>query len=445
MGIPRSRRSSLLLQILFFCQFFALVVQIVYAGSHDCVVPASDAGLRNLVNRANEVTELACKNGLQLDLGPTLEPSCLTGNVLENVRRLELLLNYSAEQLNRCRQVYPLLVGIDEAILHLKSMKISCKMTALGFAASESVKECGNWLGGLFGKKSYCTNKSLNDFKMELDLQSLYQMPGGEGGRMKPIDPSGAQRLVQAMAHESLHHSPVNNRSWHNQAHLHRIRGCSPSVFEDRVYLIGALCFPLAEEHGFLDPDEGAISCKGVCERALTQVDDAMPDSYRRAEGMELLIARPMQQKQAADLCSSVRSNISSYRNLVKRRDELERPLGKRSHAIAYLRDTSELAPLYSLFKEFQTAALKIYAPEENFNSAKNVALVRLKSFQSELLKACANIKGSSSTVSFCQSYKDFMIEETNSIAVDFKRIDPKNLILFRSINLSPVGGGASL
>jgi hypothetical protein len=71
-----------------------------------------------------------------------------------------------------------------------------------------------------------------------------------------------------------MHVLAANNRSWHNFSDSRDSRGCNNSLFEDRIYLLQAACFP-ESNYGqeIRDEESGLQSCPQVCQRALTQTD----------------------------------------------------------------------------------------------------------------------------------------------------------------------------
>jgi len=124
--------------------------------------------------------------------------------------------------------------------------------------------------------------------------------------------------IAAPLFHEFLHMLSTSNREWHNESTARARWGCQSSLFEDRIYLIQAACFPYNfVTTSFYDPfmkgTYAPYHCTQACESALTEVDTAVIQEDARLRKTGSIprvgpsdVAIPYAASQAKDTCARI-------------------------------------------------------------------------------------------------------------------------------------------
>lgn len=138
--------------------------------------------------------------------------------------------------------------------------------------------------------------------------------------QMDPRVEATQEDLNSFLFHEILHFNPTNNRKWHNEAAKYRSSGCEDSRYRDFIYLVQAACFPESSAgKAFFNRSNGAAYCPGLCESALSEVDEETKAEFKKYVGPALYL-RPYSKNESKRICENIRSTGSDWiKNLSER------------------------------------------------------------------------------------------------------------------------------
>lgn len=258
------------------------------------------------------------------------------------------------------------------------------------------------------------------------------------------MDKAPMDWVGSTLFHETLHWSVENNRSYHNHTHTRNRSGCDKSLYEDRVYLLEASCFPNSDVgQEFYDDKKGAVNCPGVCEKAMTESDTNTLPWFQRAfqGGSENLHGGKYKPKEAEIICNRVRNVQKNYKQsredekILKSRTKSLLEWGKNNFG-----DDTQGRDLQVFAKEAFDVADNAYDPDSNLNGIKKVFAERKKKFVEEVRKTCEKPL-SMTLMSFCKFYtpeKNPVIDEMKRIEEQFKQIKVSDFALFTSPKYVP-------
>jgi hypothetical protein len=177
----------------------------------------------------------------------------------EMLSRLEQTLSYMSVQTDRCHTLFG-----DEN--HLDDFK------RIPDFLSRTVLRCRPQVGAMALTQAYRTKAQevvdvgglpLALITVNMDYGNFLANP------LYAFDRRG-EELASILAHEALHGLSRNYQPWHNHFKTEgkKFEGCADSIFEDRIYLLQAACFPrssVGEDFYF----KGAAKCENLCRKAL--------------------------------------------------------------------------------------------------------------------------------------------------------------------------------
>ena len=217
--------------------------------------------------------------------------------------------------------------------------------------------------------------------------------------------------LAAFMFHEGFHSTASNNRSWHDHPlDGHFASGCSNSIFEDRVYLTHAACFPQSGwGRYFYLAGVGAVNCPGVCERALTRSDPGQGfTSSWQSGGLGGTVGPPLQAVAlSAGDASAVCSRIRSVQEIGRRLNEELETASRRYQLVT----NSSIFPtsahdqgrqLRSAFREIHSTFGRAYEVGADIDSILADFRQKKGALLSSLESTCANSSALTEWRSFC-------------------------------------------
>lgn len=243
--------------------------------------------------------------------GAVVTDTCLRGfspaRRAARISRIEMAMARSIAQLRTCQSSLHF-AEIPDVISVLRRTRFSCSDSGpRGHLASMEI------MHPVGGKSGYLlTSSSTHHFDMDLASVGPSRQPAPGDREFENYD---LEDFAALLAHEAMHTLAMNNREWHNNMASRAKSGCANTRFEDRIYFTEAACFPRSlEGRAFYS---GAFHrCPGLCQRALTEVDESLrselstqgplPSGRARLVGVPVL-ARPYPQAEAERICSDVR------------------------------------------------------------------------------------------------------------------------------------------
>ena len=242
----------------------------------------------------------------------------LTGSVNERIARALAL---AMTQAYRCEKTMGLTVAAD-VISILRRTRINCgsDIDQSTMASNEVVRGGNLFIAPLVGINSGYDQQ----YNINLSMRALSSVAWRR-------DVAFAADLF----HEALHSTASSTSSWHEATQNRADRGCRNSIFEDRIYLISAACFPNSY-WGFnfywaLDNAVAAVDCPGVCEHAFTARDSDLPHQLSQATHFTSLLgsvgppalAHLYSQREAGLLCGRIRDTNTVRKVLKAERDSI--------------------------------------------------------------------------------------------------------------------------
>jgi hypothetical protein len=312
-----------------------LVLAILPENSFSQACPSSDSSLREIQEWAQSVDRLSNQflpeAGIfdyRTSVGAVLDSSCRgaterasflaslgMGPPRPREEVIESALVQVIAQTEECRRVFPSLPNIDSVVGILRRARIACT-NDLGHG-TEAVNDVLGIYRPFLSALAPANTGYDRSYSFLLSNNAL-------------DNPLRASDLSVILFHEALHSLSANNTYWHNEAGRMSLTVCEASVFRDRVYFLSAVCFPESSIGRAFWADDGAASCDGVCERALThvvpvpQLRRATEDSA--SEGMHgpPLSAIPMASRDAQIVCGQIRDVQGRFRRTLPLRDQAQ-------------------------------------------------------------------------------------------------------------------------
>ncbi|MCC7440272.1 MAG: hypothetical protein IT285_01480 [Bdellovibrionales bacterium] len=293
-----------------FCWAFALAALLsslalpAASRADACPTPGSLAD----IERWSRATMTSSGDGTVLSNGTVVDRSCYEGlsqsAAALRLSRLEAAVRFSADQADGCHESF-----------HIADP------TNVRPTLARARISCGHLDGGPEGFTNYginhgwCpTHQLFGPFRTTAHYDRSYGITLDDAAD-STLESGDVTRLASLLFHESLHHYS-NQRSWHNSVsepgNTRSTNSCSNSVFEDRIYFLQAVCFPMAGM-GSRFWDEGfssaPASCAGLCESALTDAPDAATlSTVRRFYGSRAVLANPVSTPEARIVCGRIRA-----------------------------------------------------------------------------------------------------------------------------------------
>jgi len=281
--------------------FAFVMIAAALATAAECI-PNNDASNSSIAQWAASVDSLADSalrkpdpNDKQTPFGTIIDESCFNGlskmHALKRRYGIERALAVALTQAERCKNIF----GISEyssVVTKLRRTKIYCTKEVKTSAASAKMQDPHD-------------PEHAAGWSQHYDLVDWSYMQ----------DQSSVMDNAAALVHEALHWGANNNISAHNDFNDTNAISCKKSLYTDRVYLLGAACFPNSK-HGitFYGSQENkaytaGLDCAGVCESAFTKVEKEKLE----AELSKTLIASPLSAGQAKTSCDRMRSWRTRY------------------------------------------------------------------------------------------------------------------------------------
>lgn len=348
------------------------------ASKTHCDLPEPNAEIDAVARWAEEVGDVLgnidmrkrVSGDMETSFGTLIDKSCWMKRSPSEYRkwldRLESALAHAMVRSKQCENIFhiPELSGV---IVKLRRVRISCAELP------------GAAMGASMG--TLLTSPSLTrDYEL--------------GAWGKHTDNYGLDDLAMAITHESLHWS-VNNRQWHQDVKGSEARkkyGCQDSLFNDRVYLVAAACFP--ESYTGTWFYNSAWECPGVCESAFTEVEPKplgwTIDTF--SQGADRTYAKKLTQTEASLICEKIRSMRRGYLNTEADRNRI---LGRIIKVDRYLRKNgirakSGASGLDLRIGRYVELALEAYGPRANMSDIKKRLKEESAKLKEHISEVCA-------------------------------------------------------
>ncbi|HXH75564.1 MAG TPA: hypothetical protein VNJ08_11395 [Bacteriovoracaceae bacterium] len=382
-----------------------------------CSAPDPEWALTRVAQWAEEMDNLgttAMRSGKTLTkFGNPIDESCFKGLSPENAKkrlaRIEAGIGYAMTQAQRCWSNIGF-AGTTGIIPKLRRTNINCSETK--FAAAAKM--------GFFHSPT-C------DHKYELVNWGNY------------MDTAPMRWVGSTLFHEALHWSVANNRSYHNQTHTRNRKGCDKSLYEDRVYLMEAACFPRSDVGAELyDPSFGAANCPGVCEKGLTEADSAV--KFNQAGG-EALYGHNHTPQEAKIICDKIRDVPRKYEASRKELKEVtERFSVMKNLGIQKLGDSENGKKLRGLFDEAFMLTQNAYDPNTSLEGVKKNFASKKVQFISQVKAICGGAN-TPPLQDFCKDYtpeKNPFLEEMGRLSLKLENIKVSDFNLYTNAPQAP-------
>jgi hypothetical protein len=246
------------------------------------------------------------------------------------------------------------------------------------------------------------------------------------------LDSSSVEELAATLVHEALHWTRHNNTEWHNHnAHKSRTT-CSNSIFEDRVYMMGAACFPESRIGKNFYGASGAASCPNICQTALTSSDSAAVHWSQRffQHGSEGLYGGRLGAGDARSVCQRISQVSANYKRaqdekglISTRARMINRYVAK--HSIFNLSPEGQTAR--DEIQDFYALAKEIYNPSAD--RALNYQLMRQKAQSAlEYLSEKCQAPVSNDWYGFCGQWAAGDDPVSRDVAAIIRRVERSRL-----------------
>jgi hypothetical protein len=246
-----------------------------------------------------------------------IDASCLTGEREGGrdaiIGRIQAAVSRASEQMQRCWDQYRVPVGPDVGAVLRRTRFLCQDPDGGGIVASmrrttRTYDSCGRGLtrhtDGAYRRYQMTISAPRSGLPSKINQVASTELPLDE--------------FASFLAHEAMHVLAMNNRDWHNSFDpaVRTATGCTSSLFEDRIYLTQAMCFPDSDYGRAFYGEGGASQCPEVCQRAVTEVDaeaalmyaaSATPGSERTGSFGPSQVSIPASTREAELLCERAR------------------------------------------------------------------------------------------------------------------------------------------
>ena len=253
----------------------------------------------------------------------------------------------------------------------------------------------------------------------------------------KYLDKASVEELASTLVHEALHWTKHNNTDWHNHTGGRDRETCNNSLFEDRVYMMTAACFPDSKIGKKFYGVGGAHSCPEICQTALTSSDSGAVHWTERLfqHGSDGRYGGRMGARDAEFVCQRISQVPRKYARaketqaLIKRRHRLFIDYLKRYPEAFESQEGSALRIKLNLF--FKSAA-DIFDSSADRQGNYRRMMIRARQMQETLAQKC-RAPIASNWVHFCGQWQfgqDPVSREIRStiIKVEDLKLDDINL-----------------
>lgn len=365
----------------------------------------------------DDLGKLAMREGELTKFGNPIDPSCKKGLTDEEykkrVARMEAGMAYAMTQSQRCWSQ----LGIAPA------KDIIPILRRTNFNCNQNPDVAAQAMSGNSGYSPQCDHKyEMVDWGATMDT--------------KPIDDVGAY-----LFHEALHWTKSNNRDYHNGINKSRqALGCNKSTFEDRVYMFHAACFPNSDWGKlFYDSTNGAYKCPGVCENALTQVDEGKLAKDKNMKVQGSFSGHYYKPQEAKNLCKKIQEAPANYAASRRELKELEETKTVRlTFALKKFGNDEDGMHLWMIYREGFYLAENAYDPNVSLPAIQKGMKEKKQKFIAEVKKTCEKPVKSEKLKNFCMDYtaeKNPMVEEIDRLQL---RVDSVNTSHFKLYTHAP-------